>query len=303
MRWVTYVSADGADHPGLLEGGEIRGLPGPGTVLDLLTGDGLAAAAERARREPFEVVPAGSVRLRAPIPVPPSVRDFMAFEEHVRNAGGGTVNPAWYEQPVFYFTNPAAVTGPDERIEISPGSSSFDYELEIGAVVGRAGANLSPREAEDHIAGYLIFCDWSARDLQAKEMRARLGPAKGKDGATSLGPALVTPDEIARYRSGQGYALEMSASVNGTRYGGGTWADIRWSFPQMLSYASRGTTLKPGDVIGSGTVGTGCILELSRLHGSDKYPWLEPGDEVTLEVSQLGSVTGRIAAGPEPVPL
>lgn len=308
MRWVTYASTtSGADHPGLLHGGQVHGLDTPASLVDLISADGgLAAAAERALRDPFEVVSLEAVRLRAPIPKPPSVRDFLSFEEHARNASralGREVNPVWYRQPVFYFTNPAAIRGPDEDIEISPGSAAFDYEVEVAAVVGHAGTNLSPEQAERHIAGYLIFCDWSARDLQATESRVGLGPAKGKDGATSIGPALVTPDEIEPYRSGKGYRLTMSASVNGRHYGGGNWADIHWSFGQMLSYASRGTRLVPGDIIGSGTVGTGCILELAGLHGPDKYPYLRPGDTVQLDVDQLGSLTGHVHPAPDPVPL
>jgi 2-keto-4-pentenoate hydratase/2-oxohepta-3-ene-1,7-dioic acid hydratase in catechol pathway len=148
-----------------------------------------------------------------------------------------------------------------------------------------------------------VFCDWSARDVQVRESTIGLGPAKGKDGATSIGPALVTPDELEPYRSGKGYRLGMRASVNGRDYGGGSWADIHWSFGQMLAYASRGTELRPGDVVGSGTVGTGCLLELSGLHGSERYPWLQPGDVVTVEVEQLGAITGRIVPGPALVPL
>ncbi|HET8661149.1 MAG TPA: fumarylacetoacetate hydrolase family protein, partial [Micromonosporaceae bacterium] len=157
--------------------------------------------------------------------------------------------------------------------------------------------------AEAHIAGYTIFCDWSARDVQTREMRQLLGPAKGKDTATSIGPFLVTPDELEPYRAGNGYALRMQASVNGKTYSDGTWADLHWSFGQMLAYASRGTTLRTGDVIGSGTVGTGCILELSQVHGGDAYPWLQPGDVVRVEVEQLGSIESRIVAGSDVIPL
>ena len=173
----------------------------------------------------------------------------------------------------------------------------------MAAVVGRAGSDLTPAEAEEHIAGYTIFCDWSARDVQARESTVGLGPAKGKDGATSIGPVLVTPDELEPYRSGKGYRLAMRASLNGRDIGGGSWADIHWSFGQMLAYGSRGTELRPGDVIGSGTVGTGCLLELSGLHGSQRYPWLRPGDVVTVEVERLGALTGRIVAGRDLVPL
>jgi 2-keto-4-pentenoate hydratase/2-oxohepta-3-ene-1,7-dioic acid hydratase in catechol pathway len=309
MRWVTYRSpSDGMQRPGLLRDGEVHGLPPTETLLGLIASDGgLEAVAERAAANPAEVVGLAAVPLCAPIPQPPSVRDFLSFEEHLRNAvrtlGRDDVPPVWFEQPVFYFTNPAAIRGPDEEIPISPGCEAFDYELEVAAVVGRAGSDLTPAEAEAHIAGYTVFCDWSARDVQARESTIGLGPAKGKDGATSIGPALVTPDELEPYRSGKGYRLAMRASVNGRDLGGGSWADIYWSFGQMLAYASRGTELRPGDVIGSGTVGTGCLLELSGLHGAERHPWLQPGDEVTVQVEQLGALTGRIVKGPAPVPL
>ena len=306
MRWVTYRAVDGAERAGLLREGRVHGLDG--SLLAHLESDGgLAAAGERAASDPVEVVDLADVVLCAPVPRPPSVRDFLSFEEHLRNAvralGRDDVPPVWYEQPVFYFTNPAAIRGPDAEIPISPGCAAFDYEVEVAAVVGRAGSDLTPEEAESHIAGYTVFCDWSARDVQARESTIGLGPAKGKDGATSLGPVLVTPDELEPHRSGKGYRLAMRAAMNGRDLGGGTWADIHWSFGQMLAYASRGTQLRPGDVIGSGTVGTGCLLELSGLHGTERYPWLQPGDVVTVEVEQLGAVTGRIVPGPAPVPL
>jgi 2-keto-4-pentenoate hydratase/2-oxohepta-3-ene-1,7-dioic acid hydratase in catechol pathway len=306
MRWVTYRAADGSERAGLVQDERVHGLDA--SLLALIESDGgLSAAAERAVTTPVEVVDLADVRLCAPIPRPPSVRDFLSFEEHLRNAGRAlgrtTVPPVWFEQPVFYFTNPAAIRGPDEEIPISPGCEKFDYEVEVAAVVGRAGSDLTPAEAEAHIAGYTVFCDWSARDVQARESTIGLGPAKGKDGATSIGPVLVTPDELEPYRSGKGYRLAMRASVNGRDLGGGSWADIHWSFGQMLAYASRGTELRPGDVIGSGTVGTGCLLELSGLHGSERYPWLHPGDVVGVEVEQLGAIIGRIVPGPALVPL
>ncbi|GAA5120320.1 fumarylacetoacetate hydrolase family protein [Pseudonocardia adelaidensis] len=304
MRWVTYRAADGTERPGLLQDGRVHGLDG--TLLGLIE-SGLAAAAERAAADPVEVVGLADVRLCAPIPRPPSVRDFLSFEEHLRNAvralGRSAPPPVWFEQPVFYFSNPAAILGPDEEVPISPGCEAFDYEVEVAAVVGRAGSDLTPAEAEEHIAGYTIFCDWSARDVQQRESTVGLGPAKGKDGATSIGPVLVTPDELEPHRDGKGYRLAMRGSVNGRDLGGGSWADIHWSFGQMLAYASRGTRLQPGDVIGSGTVGTGCLLELSGLHGSERYPWLQPGDVVTIEVEQLGALSGRIVPGPRALPL
>jgi 2-keto-4-pentenoate hydratase/2-oxohepta-3-ene-1,7-dioic acid hydratase in catechol pathway len=300
VRWSTYISGrDGADHVALVSDDTLYGLASPGRLIDLLGDDGtrLAEAAASARADPWEVVGVGEARLRAPIPVPPSMRDFMAFEEHVvtsSRALGQDVDPVWYEMPLFYFTNPAAVLGPSDDVPVAPGSVAWDYELEVAAVIGRPGRNLHPDRAEDHIAGYVIFCDWSARDLQGAEMRGNLGPAKGKDSATSLGPWLVTPDELAARRAGNAYNLEMTASVNGARWSGGNMASIYWSFGQLLAYASRGTELRTGDIIGSGTVGTGCILELSRVHGREAYPWLTPGDRVRLEVTLLGAIDATV---------
>jgi 2-keto-4-pentenoate hydratase/2-oxohepta-3-ene-1,7-dioic acid hydratase in catechol pathway len=309
MRWVTYVSATGgAERPGLVTDGAVYGLRGNDRLLDLLGDDGgrLAAAAERAIADPAEVVPQEQARLRAPIPVPPSIRDYMAFEGHIANicrSRGIEVHPGWYDLPVFYFTNPAAVHGPGDDVAISPGSQRFDYELEVAAVIGRAGGDLEAERAEQHIAGYLTMSDWSARDIQFVEMEQRLGPAKGKDSATSFGPMLVTPDELAPYRKGNAFDLPMTATVNGRPYSAGNLCDLYWSFGQMIAYASRGTRVVPGDIIGSGTVGTGCILELSGLHGEESYPWLRPGDEVRLDVAQLGAITARIRPAGPVVPL
>jgi 2-keto-4-pentenoate hydratase/2-oxohepta-3-ene-1,7-dioic acid hydratase in catechol pathway len=307
MRWVTYNSGDGP-RVGLVDGETIFGVPGVTALVDLLGDDGerMLAAAETARANPSEVLDVGGTSLLAPIPVPPSVRDFMAFEEHIANSRSRTgqqVDPGWYENPVFYFTNPAAIRGPHDEVAISPGSSWFDYELEVAAVVGKGGADLHPDAAESHIAGYMVLADWSARDLQRREMAQRLGPVKGKDSATSIGPFLVTPDELEPRRSGRGYDLAMTASVNGKPYSAGNWSSIHWSFGQMLAYASRGTRLVPGDLIGSGTVGTGCILELAILHGEEQYPWLRPGDRVELEIESLGTIRSTIAPGVEPITL
>jgi 2-keto-4-pentenoate hydratase/2-oxohepta-3-ene-1,7-dioic acid hydratase in catechol pathway len=314
MRFATYRHRGsegeplGEDLVGLVEGEALYGLTAGTTLLGLLGSSGdhhgpLGPAATSARARPAEVVPLDEVVLCAPLPVPPSIRDFLAFEEHLRNARGGDVDPDWYELPIFYFSNPAAVHGPFDDVAVPPGSEQFDYELEFAAVIGRAGSDLTPAEAERHIAGYTILCDFSARDLQRREMRLGLGPAKGKDSATSLGPVLVTADELERYRSGPGFAVTMEVSVNGRRYGGGRLDDLHWSFGEMVAYASRGTTVRPGDVIGSGTVGTGCILELAMLGQGDDHPWLTPGDQVQLTVEHVGSLRHRIVPGAAPVPL
>jgi 2-keto-4-pentenoate hydratase/2-oxohepta-3-ene-1,7-dioic acid hydratase in catechol pathway len=296
---VTYRSdASGADRVGLVLADGIHALAAGVTLLDLVGEPGrLQAAADWARNQPDDVVPVEGASLRAPIPRPPSIRDFYAFEQHVRTAREGRgleMDPDWYELPVFYFTNPAAVRGPGDEIPVPPGSEALDFELEVAAVVGSGGSDLNAEEAEADIVGFTVMNDWSARDLQAREMKQGLGPAKGKDFATTLGPALVTPDELDPLRKGKAYDLTMVARVNGRDYSRGNLADIHWSFGEMLAYASRGTTLVPGDVVGSGTCGTGCILELSLSHGQDAYPWLHPGDVVELEVAGLGTISNRV---------
>jgi 2-keto-4-pentenoate hydratase/2-oxohepta-3-ene-1,7-dioic acid hydratase in catechol pathway len=285
MRFVTCL-VDGGERAGLVDGDDIR-LFGSGVALIDLLGD-LAGAAARVSSER---VPLAGAHLLAPVPRPPTVRDFYAFEQHVataRRARGLEMEPDWYELPVFYFSNPYATIGPTDTVTAPPGCTELDYELEVAAIIGRSGADLSPAEAEAHIAGYCIMHDWSARDLQRREMKLSLGPAKGKDFATSLGPFLVTPDELERHRKGKSFHLTMNVAVNGREYSRANLADIHWSFGEMVAYASRGTRVERGDVIGSGTCGTGCILELSLVHGHDAYPWLRPGDRVEAAVEGLG---------------
>ena len=302
MRWVTYRVGGHEARVGLVVGESVHGLEPGLTLLELLGDDGerMAHAADRARVDPSEVHPVADVQLLAPIPDPPTIRDFYAFEQHVRVARerrGLGMDPDWYEIPVFYFSNPYAVVGPDADVPGAPGSESMDFELEIAAIVGRAGHDLTPDDAEHHIAGFCVMNDWSARDIQRREMQLSMGPVKGKDFATSLGPALVTPDELESARRAKAYDLAMVARVNGREYSRATLAGIYWSFGEMLAYASRGTWVRPGDVIGSGTCGTGCILELSLVHGADAYPWLQRGDVVELEVERLGVLRNRLVEG------
>jgi 2-keto-4-pentenoate hydratase/2-oxohepta-3-ene-1,7-dioic acid hydratase in catechol pathway len=306
MRWATFLHTDGLETVGLVDGDALLPLEPGSRLIDLLGDDGelLLAAADRARSA--DPVLLTDVRLLAPIPRPPSVRDFYAFEQHVKTAKarrGLEMDPDWYELPIFYFTNPAAITGPNDDVAVPPGSAALDYELEVAAIVGKGGSDLDPEEAEQHIAGFCVMNDWSARDLQIREMRQSLGPAKGKDFATAIGPVLVTPDELEPYRRGRAYDLTMTAAVNSKEYSRASLADIYWSFGEMLAYASRGTRIEPGDVIGSGTCGTGCILELSMVHGQDAYPWLQPGDEVALEVEHLGRLTSHVVGGQPVRPL
>ncbi len=303
MRWVTFTeSKDSPERTGMLVNGRIHAC-GPGiTLLSLIGDDGtlLAAEGDALHRDPHDVFELDAVQARAPIPNPPTVRDFYAFEQHVRTARqrrGLEMDPDWYELPVFYFSNPYAVGGPDVDVAIPPGCAEMDYELEVAAVVGMGGADLDPDNAQRGIAGYCVMNDWSARDIQRREMKLSMGPVKGKDFATSIGPVFVTPDELEDKRRDKSYDLEMTAAVNGVEYSRASLADIFWSFGEMIAYASRGTRVEPGDVIGSGTCGTGCILELSLVHGSDRYPWLQPGDVVELSVEGLGKLRNRVVAG------
>ena len=307
MRWAMFAApGDSRGRAGLVVDDCIRAPVPASDLISLLGDDGtrLRDAAVSAERKPETVVRLDEVRLLAPVPSPPSVRDFYAFEQHVRTARerrGLEMEPDWYELPVFYFSNPASIIGDGDDVAIPPGCRELDFELEVAAIVGRAGRNLDAEAATAHIAGFTIMNDWSARDLQRREMKLNLGPAKGKDFATTLGPYLVTPDEVSDVAAGNAFGLAMTATVNGTEYSRASLADIYWNFGELLAYASRGTLVQPGDIIGSGTCGTGCILELALVHGPERFPWLAPGDVVSLSVERLGSITNRVVAS-EPAP-
>ncbi len=237
------------------------------------------------------------VRLRSPIELPPSVRDFYAFEQHVKtaraNRGLGML-PEWYNFPVYYFSNHRAIYGPDDLIPYPRQSKELDFELEMACVIGKAGRDIAAEQAADYIAGYMIMNDWSARDLQRDEIKLSLGPVKAKDFATSLGPWLVTPAELAEVRVGEGsterYDLTMLARLNGQEISRGNFKEIYFSFPQMIERASLNTWLVPGDIIGSGTVGTGCLLE----QGDKRQRWLQAGDILELEIDRLGLLRNEI---------
>ncbi len=237
--------------------------------------------------------------MRLPLPPVASIRDFYAFEQHVktcRRQRGLEMPPEWYEIPVFYFSNPAGAIGPDDPVWAPRESQALDYELEIACVIGSECSDVPPDDrALEFVAGFTIMNDWSARDLQRKEMAVGLGPSKGKDFATSLGPHLVTLDELLdRYHDGR-LQLEMSAAVNGRVLSRGDASTMFWTWPQLIAQASRDTQLKPGDVLGSGTVGTGCILELTPEAVGG---WLKPGDVVELTVERLGTLTNWVVPNP-----
>ena len=235
------------------------------------------------------------VQLLAPVPDPQSFRDFYAFEEHVRAARklrGLEMHPDWFRIPIFYFSNPAAIYGHGSEIPYPRKTNELDFELEFAVIIAGAGSDIPSKEANRHIAGYTICNDWSARDLQREEMAMSLGPAKGKDFATSFGPYMVTPDELEDAWDENGKLnLRMTCHVNGTLISDGNTNDLYHPFKDMIERASMNTKLLSGDYLGSGTVGTGCILE---LRPENTGGWIKKGDVVTLEVKRLGVLENKI---------
>jgi 2-keto-4-pentenoate hydratase/2-oxohepta-3-ene-1,7-dioic acid hydratase in catechol pathway/glyoxylase-like metal-dependent hydrolase (beta-lactamase superfamily II) len=307
MKWVTYRSADG-ERAGVLSGDTIHPVPPGVTLLELIGrgADGLRQAGEEALASASDVVRFDDVTLLAPIPHPPSIRDSLCFLDHMRNCqaamgGGRELADTWYRIPAFYFACPATVLGPYEDAPIAPGSAWQDFELEIGAVIGTTGKDLTVEEAEQSVIGYTIFNDWSARDLQQLEGQLSIGQAKGKDSGVTLGPYLVTPDELEPYRQEGKLSLQVSALVNDTEIGSGSTGQMDWSFGEVISYASRGVTLRPGDVFGSGTVPTCTLVEHLSLTALEIFPgWLHDGDVVTLRVQGLGETRQTVRASSAP---
>ncbi|MEU3664581.1 fumarylacetoacetate hydrolase family protein [Streptomyces sp. NPDC032940] len=314
MRFATYAHEHPADVRVAVVGedGTLYPLPGTASLTELVRSGGGLPALLDAGAAALDV-PAGphvsEVRLLPPLR-PSSVRDFVTFEEHVEGVrrsvdGAAGVPEQWYAAPTFYFTNPHAIYGDGDAIPMPPGSAVLDFELEVAAVIGREGRDLTPAQARDHIVGYTVFNDWSARDLQSAEMKVGLGPCKGKDTATTLGPYLVTADALEPHRDAEGFLrLALTASVNGETVGKDLLSNMSWTFEEMTAYASRGTRVVPGDVLGSGTCGNGgCLAELWGLRGEQTPPPLKPGDTVTLTVEGIGTLTNTVVPGAEPVPL
>jgi 2-keto-4-pentenoate hydratase/2-oxohepta-3-ene-1,7-dioic acid hydratase in catechol pathway len=302
MRFATY-ELHGSVSAGVVDGDAVHPLPAGTTVLELVQAGLPAALQAGAAALTGPSVPLADVRLLPPLE-PPTVRDFVAFEEHVEGVrksidGAAGVPPEWYQAPTFYFTNPYALIGAHDDVAVPPGSQRFDFELEVAVVVGRDGASLTPEQAREHVFGYTVLNDWSARDLQAREMRVSLGPAKGKDSATTLGPWLVTADELEPHRDADGFlALDLRVSVNGTEIGQDLLSNMGWPFEELISYASRGTQVRAGDVLGSGTCGNGgCLAELWGTRGDAAPPPLQPGDVVEMTVECIGTVRNRVVAG------
>jgi fumarylacetoacetate (FAA) hydrolase len=237
--------------------------------------------------------PLDQLAVLPPVAHPPTVRDAYAFEAHVRNARarrGLDVPPEWYDEPVYYYSNPGSLRGHRQPVAKPAWTDALDYELELAWVIGTRVKDVRPDDWRAVVAGFTILNDWSARDAQRREMAVGLGPAKGKDFATSLGPSLVTLDELDGTWERHRPALAMEATVNGRRLSRGNARDMHYTVGEIVARASRDVYLLPGDVFGSGTVGTGCLLEL----GPDVHRWLQPGDEVTLTIERLGALTNPI---------
>jgi 2-keto-4-pentenoate hydratase/2-oxohepta-3-ene-1,7-dioic acid hydratase in catechol pathway len=327
MNLVTYSRSDAGRRVGLLHNDFVidleraltwclenrvlsAGPPVPGEVLEVVTApDKERQAIEAAvgtvaglRLERLDVGGepvahrSSEVALHAPVPRPRSLRLFCAFEAGIQRffelQGLSAVPREWSQMPLFFYGNHQAIYGPEEEISKPRGSAWLDFEFGIACVIGREGRDIRLVDADRHLAGYTIINDWTARDYQLSEMRGAMGPHKGKDFATSLGPALVTPDELNDRQTAPGrYSLTMVARVNGHEVGRGNFQDIHWTFPQMIARASSDTTLYPGDVLGSGVIGRGCLYDVTDGRG----PWLRPGDVVELQVERLGILRSRVA--------
>ncbi|MEZ5358308.1 MAG: fumarylacetoacetate hydrolase family protein [Candidatus Zixiibacteriota bacterium] len=327
MKLVSFEKEEGKVRAGLLidnsiydlhKCGKVCKIDVPKHLLELLNKeDGLqrAHSIEQHIKSGIDCkrIEADSVRLLSPIPRPPSCRDAYAFRQHVETARknrGAEMIPEFDQFPVFYFTNHNAIVGEGDVILEKDHFERLDFELECAIVIGKGGKNISAAKADEHIAGFTIMNDLSARQLQMEEMKLSLGPAKGKDFATVLGPWLVTPDELEQYKidtpSGATYDLVMTAQHNGREISRGNLKDMNWTFAQIIERASYGVELFAGDVIGSGTVGTGCYLELNGTKAREAEAagqsytsvWLQDGDEISLSITGLGTLTNRVRKGP-----
>ena len=324
MKFLSYSTSKGKERLALLvneriydlaENGEKMAFSLPSTMCEFLKGE--QAMMDKARKieanilegNSTEPLPRKEITLLAPIPHPTSCRDAYAFRQHVatarRNRGVDMI-PEFDQFPVFYFTNHNAIIGEGDLILEQDHLKRLDFELEAAIVIGKRGKNISAEKADSFIAGYTIMNDFSARQLQMEEMKLNLGPAKGKDFATAIGPWMVTPDEMQKFcektSKGNKYNLRMTARHNGKLVSDGNLKDMDWTFGEIIERVSYGVEVFPGDVIGSGTVGTGCYLELNgtwTLEAKEKGKtfepiWLKDGDEIELEIQALGKLTNRI---------
>ena len=324
MKLVSYLE-ETDERLGIIINGKIYNLPEnahsfgkgilPDTMADFLRyGEKameIAKAVAKSINENITAVIHSSAtekNLLAPVPNPTSCRDGYAFRQHVETARRNRkvpMIPEFDQYPVFYFTNHNAIQGPGDIYCMPDHFEKLDFELEASIVIGKKGRNIRANEADQYIAGYMIMNDLSARTLQMEEMLLNLGPAKGKDFSTVIGPWLVTPEELEPYKvaahsghTGNSYDLEMSCKVNGMKVSQGNLKDMDWTFAELIERCSYGVDILPGDVIGSGTVGTGCFLELNGTgllnDPSYKPQWLKESDVVEMEITGLGKLTNTI---------
>src|ERR1041384_1711869 len=289
MKFATISTLRASSQPALILKDRVHTLPYPDMQAVIAIG-----AENAARRASNDSLTFDEVAFHSPIH-PKTLRDFYAFETHVKTANrnrGQDVPENWYKFPVFYFSNPNNNYGHEDVIPYPEYTQALDYELEIAVVIGKPGMNIQPEEAPNHIFGYTVFNDWSARDLQVQEMKVNFGPVKSKDFASSFGPVIVTQEELADKTVGRPgvYDLSMVARVNGVEMSRGNFNDIYWSFGDMIARASESVMLSPGDVIGTGTVGTGCLYELTKNQG----PWLNEDDVVELEIERIGILRNTV---------
>ncbi|MES2827806.1 MAG: fumarylacetoacetate hydrolase family protein [Bacteroidota bacterium] len=317
MKLVSYKTED-IEHLGVFVHGHIYNLNScdkqlPDNMAEFLKGgevlmDRAKKVDGQIKSKEIEPKEEAFFELLAPVPHPTSCRDGYAFRQHVASARRNRrveMIPEFDQYPIFYFTNHNAIQGPGE-IECMPDHfEKLDFELEVAVVIGKQGRNITAAEADSYIAGYMVMNDMSARTLQMEEMLLNLGPAKGKDFSTVIGPWLVTPDELEQYKTtakdghtGNAYDLKMTCTVNGVQLSAGNMADMDWTFAEIIERCAYGADILPGDVIGSGTVGTGCLLELNGtglLNNPEYQPqWLEDGDIVEMEITGLGRLSSII---------
>ena len=322
MKLVSYLNKQDQEQVAVLIDGNLYNLSDadarlPQTIMPLLENwEQLFPVAREAAKKiqdgglSLNRIAFNEARILAPVPRPTSCRDGYAFRQHVAAARRNRkveMIPEFDQYPIFYFTNHNAIQGPGDIVCMPDHFKKLDFELEVAVVLGKKGRNIPAAEADRYIAGYCIMNDMSARLLQMEEMKLNLGPAKGKDFSTVIGPWLVTPDELEPLKvnakdkhDGANYNLKMTCSVNGQQVSEGNMKDMDWTFAEIIERCSYGTDVLPGDVIGSGTVGTGCFLELNgtgKLNNPD-HPeqWLQPNDEVVMTIDGLGTLSNKIVA-------
>ncbi|HMG93195.1 MAG TPA: fumarylacetoacetate hydrolase family protein [Chryseolinea sp.] len=303
MKLVTFKNKNGEVKAGWLKG---NGVVDMQRVSDGVLPDNMLAFIDEHEKF-FSIIKSSGlegespthrldeVKLLPPLPNPRSIRDYIGFEQHMLNASakfGHSIAKAWYEMPIFYFTNHQAVYGPEDDIKRPAKETKLDIELEMAVIIGTKGTDIKASEAEDCIFGYTVFNDWTARAIQKKEMEAPLGPHKGKDFANAIGPCIVTKDEMNNYIGGDGkFNVRMTARINDQLICDGNYNTVYYTFPQMIERASENNvTLYPGDILGSGTVGWGSLIE----NNFEVHRPLEPGDVVELEIEGIGILRNRV---------